>query len=142
MAPKDHDAAFKKSNEVMAEWSSTIGGSLDTITEHNNDRINALKEQQLSVYERSRNIAYALFFIVSIAFIVTVILAYREVILPLRKQKAQLSDIIEGINTGKGDLTKRLTIKSNDEIGESSQGINKFIETLQKVMSNIISNYK
>ena len=36
--------------------------------------------------------------------------------------------------------TKRVTVKSMDEIGQSSIGINHFIETLQNIMSNIISN--
>ena len=78
--------------------------------------------------------------VIAVAFILTVVVAYKSIVLPLRKQKEQLLDVIDDINNGKGDLTKRLTVSSKDEIGESSAGINRFIETLQGIMSNIISN--
>ncbi len=64
----------------------------------------------------------------------------KTVVKPLRKQTSELTEIIDEIKGGHGDLTKRVTVKSMDEIGQSSIGINHFIETLQNIMSNIISN--
>lgn len=45
-----------------------------------------------------------------------------------------LAEIIENINAGNGDLTKRLNIRAKDEIGIIGDDINKFIETLQEIM--------
>lgn len=58
----------------------------------------------------------------------------------MKKQKRQLYEVINSIDQKKGDLTKRLVILRNDEIGKSSEGINKFIETLQRIISEIIEN--
>ena len=44
---------------------------------------------------------------------------------------------IKEIATGNADLTKRLEIKSNDEIGSVGNGFNQFIEKLQSIISQI-----
>ncbi len=55
---------------------------------------------------------------------------------PMRK----LSLITNDLANGQGDLTQRLEIKSNDELGELASHINAFIEKLQKLMSNIVTS--
>ncbi|MCD7824350.1 MAG: methyl-accepting chemotaxis protein [Clostridiaceae bacterium] len=78
--------------------------------------------------------------ILVILFVGVIGIVYAFVIKPLRRQQSQLESVIEDIHNGQGDLTRRLEVKSNDEIGASSQGINNFIETLQGIMSKIIAN--
>lgn len=78
--------------------------------------------------------------VVAVSFIAAIVIAYVSVVVALKKQRKELKEVIDGIHNGEGDLTKRLTIVSNDEIGESSEGINHFIETLQSIMSKIITN--
>lgn len=51
------------------------------------------------------------------------------------RQNQELQNIIDDINSEHGDLTKRLTVKSQDEIGQMAQGVNQFIETLQKIIA-------
>ncbi|CZF78826.1 Methyl-accepting chemotaxis protein PctB [Grimontia celer] len=48
-----------------------------------------------------------------------------------------LRQSLEEINSGDGDLTKRLTIKSNDEFGGVSNEFNGFIKYLQALVTNI-----
>lgn len=49
----------------------------------------------------------------------------------------QLSNKIKDLSEGEGDLTKRVEIKSSDEIGEIAQNINKFMDKLSKMISNL-----
>ena len=62
------------------------------------------------------------------------------VIKKLNVAKHEIDDIIHGIDRGNGDLTKRITISSNNEIADLSSGINRFIEKLQSIMKMIIEN--
>lgn len=62
------------------------------------------------------------------------------VIKKLNVAKHEIDDIIHGIDSGNGDLTKRITISSNNEIADLSSGINRFIEKLQSIMKMIIEN--
>ena len=48
--------------------------------------------------------------------------------------KKHLSLIIESIEKGEGNLTERLTVKSQDEIGQLAMGINAFLDQLQGIM--------
>ena len=59
---------------------------------------------------------------------------YSVFILVIRKltiTNRQIHDIIEGIDKKEGDLTKRISILSNDEIADLGNGINIFMEKLQ-----------
>ena len=41
----------------------------------------------------------------------------------------QLNDILKEIESGNGDLTRRISLKNKDEIGQLAGGINVFLET-------------
>jgi len=49
-------------------------------------------------------------------------------------------DIVKDIAQGEGDLTKRLEVKSEDEVGELSNWFNVFMEKLQNIIKEINSN--
>lgn len=131
---------ISEANKVMQEWSTNIGDNLDTLIKSNDDVIKASVEKQEKIYNANRAIAFVLMGISVVLFIITVVVAVETIVKPLRRQNKQLSDIIDNINNGKGDLTMRVDVKSHDEIGQSAIGINHFIETLQNIMSKIIKS--
>lgn len=131
---------ISEANQVMQEWSTNIGDNLDTLIKSNDDVIKANVEKQEKIYNANRAIAFVLMGISVVLFIITVVVAVETIVKPLRRQNKQLSDIIDNINNGKGDLTMRVDVKSHDEIGQSAIGINHFIETLQNIMSKIINS--
>ncbi len=141
-AVKDNDpiATAAKANVAMAKWSDGVTGNIEQLVSHNDERIFEHAESQEHTYKTSRNIAYFMLFLVDIIFALTCFCAYFEIVKPLKTQTRLLEAIISDIQNGKGDLTKRLPIRSGDEIGASSVGINHFIEALQSIMANIIRN--
>lgn len=56
----------------------------------------------------------------------------KELIKPLNRLRDMAKELTEG---GSGDLTKRIAIKSNDEVGITSGYVNKFIQTIQETIS-------
>ncbi len=60
----------------------------------------------------------------------------RGIIRPLHKMIHMVKDIAEG----DGDLTKRLVVERNDEIGEVSGYVNQFIENIQSIVKRITAN--
>ena len=74
-----------------------------------------------------------LFIISLIMTIIILILINRLVI----SRIIQLSDKIKDLAEGEGDLTKRVEVKSSDEIGEIANNINKFMDKLSKMISNL-----
>ncbi|WP_306548096.1 methyl-accepting chemotaxis protein [Desulfobulbus sp.] len=49
---------------------------------------------------------------------------------------------LRDIAQGEGDLTRRLEIESNDEIGQLGKGFNLFIEKLQGIIKGVVANGK
>lgn len=136
----DSAAAVTKANSVMTEWSDTIAVNMDTLISRNDELVKQNIQEQKDLYNQNMILSLILLAISFVAFVMVVVVIIKTVVKPLRKQTSELTEIIDEIKGGHGDLTKRVTVKSMDEIGQSSIGINHFIETLQNIMSNIISN--
>ena len=136
----DSAAAVAKANSVMTEWSDTIAVNMDTLISRNDELVKQNIQEQKDLYNQNMILSLILLAISFVAFVMVVVVIIKTVVKPLRKQTSELIEIIDEIKGGHGDLTKRVTVKSMDEIGQSSIGINHFIETLQNIMSNIISN--
>lgn len=90
-----------------------------------------------SVYNQAKAQNFSLFIILFIALIIVSLFVELIVIHPLRKVNKQLKDIISDVENNQGDLTKRITCKSKDEVGVLVTGINQFMEKLQLIMKNI-----
>lgn len=71
-----------------------------------------------------------------LCMLLPVFLTVRHVVNAVNNTSAMIKDISEG----EGDLTKRLKIIRNDEIGKLSQHFNIFIEKLQGIIANIKEN--
>lgn len=136
----DSAAAVAKANSVMTEWSDTIAVNMDTLISRNDELVKQNIQEQKDLYNQNMILSLILLAISFVTFVMVVVVIIKTVVKPLRKQTSELTEIIDEIKGGHGDLTKRVTVKSMDEIGQSSIGINHFIETLQNIMSNIISN--
>ena len=140
LAKTDQKAAFVKANADMQEWSETIGSNIESLSENNHERMEILKEEQKQMCNWNRVIDFSLMLALIVVTFAAIMIALRRVVMPLKKQKSEIDEIINDIKSGKGDLTKRVTVKGNDEIANSAIGINMFIETLQGIMSQISDN--
>ena len=94
--------------------------------------------EQESVYNNSRAVSGVTFVLVLVFFVVAVIGSVRTVVNPVKSVTTQLNDILKEIESGNGDLTRRISLKNKDEIGQLAGGINVFLETLQQIMSRIV----
>jgi methyl-accepting chemotaxis protein len=54
----------------------------------------------------------------------------------------QVSDSLEDISEGDGDLTKRLDVRSNDEIGRLARHFNRFADKIQDILHQIADSTK
>ncbi len=113
------------------------------IYDNNNNEVgifllgDALEVVERSVKETSRGfvkLMVIISFLMILALSMVVIIVKKLVSSPLN----ELSDVAQDLSLGEGDLTKRLHVTTNDEIGQSSHFINKFIEKVQNVVSNVI----
>ena len=76
------------------------------------------------------------------ALIVAFWISTRKVVNPIVKTNKELKEISTLINENNGDLTKRVNVKSSDEIGQLAQGINQFLDILQNTIGKIVEGSK
>ena len=76
----------------------------------------------------------------AVAVAVIVCALFAIVRLLFTRPMAQLNEVTHELANGDGDLTRRLAVKSKDELGELSVSINAFLEKLQGVMGNVVSS--
>lgn len=74
--------------------------------------------------------------IVAILIIAIVVILKVVAIRPLKILTEMVTDLVQG----EGDLTKRLSVKSRDELGVLAEVFNRFIERMQKLIQEISGN--
>ena len=122
------DKARQICNTVLAPTSENVDGVLRELEGYMEANVDAGVAEQESVYNNSRAVSGVTFVLVLV----------RTVVNPVKSVTTQLNDILKEIESGNGDLTRRISLKNKDEIGQLAGGINVFLETLQQIMSRIV----
>ena len=115
---------------VLQEYQATYTGLLSTCAAE--DAAYGVKSVQFI-----QNMALGINVVIMIAALVVIIVISRSVVKPTKNATKHLNAIMEGIEQGEGNLTERLTVKSMDEIGQLSTGINSFLDQLQNIMKKL-----
>ncbi|RON07303.1 chemotaxis protein [Pseudomonas brassicacearum] len=117
--------------EYLAKWDMAIGTSV------NLDGVEAqVATVQAEVRERMEGVILS---IVGIAAVVLLVIAAvglfvaNTILRPLNLMKANLDDIA----AGEGDLTRRLAITSQDELGELAGSFNRFVDKIHSLVRQI-----
>ncbi len=120
----ENEGLMKNMRDSAHNISSELVVVLDKINNSIDDKIVSIKTFLITV---------TTVFAVSIVFILIII--GKNIILPIQK----LNNLASDLASGDGDLTKRLNISTQDEIGIVSFNINQFIS---KVQNSIIEGLK
>ena len=134
------EAAYYSANNDVAVYAEQIYTSIDNITNSINKKLEASKKELAGVYTASlsTNVVTA---IVGILFVIfTILVVTRGVTQPLVRAEREIKEIISSIDNGEGNLTKRLTVKYDNEIGSLGKGINTFMEKMQHILKTITEN--
>ncbi len=112
---------------------------LGSLAEMNMEAADNSVSESYTVYKSAR-IRSLLIYIGCILFFFYAIISSNQVIRPLVYMRKKLNEIISGIETGNGDLTERVNVKTKNEIGALADGINIFMDTLQQMIAQIVSS--
>jgi methyl-accepting chemotaxis protein len=91
------------------------------------------QSEYLSVYQKLKYVVAGLSLILAAALSFVSFLVVRKALQPLGEMVIMIKDIAEG----EGDLTKRLEIRNNDELGEVCLWFNAFVGKLQETIAHV-----
>lgn len=132
---------FASAAAILGEFQVLVEQQGEIVESDFTTALTAAIAQASADYQSALALGRTITFIMLLAFAfgiaVIMIVIRRSVSKPANSASKQLNTIINEINSNKGDLTNRINIKSKDEIGQLSMGINNFIENLQLIMKKI-----
>lgn len=159
-------AAYEAWNAAMADFSdycvelltesrngnyTTVKTMIDNLLEHKTpvqnaedtydtlvmERQKALQEQSTLKINQTCNFSIVLIVLFLIVMAGTIVVVMITIAKPAKKAGVLLQKIISKIENNEGDLTERIPVKTQDEIGQMTTGINGFLEQLQNVMQKL-----
>jgi methyl-accepting chemotaxis protein len=136
----DDDAATELANSDVSTRGETVNDILDELKTYERDAMDNAVEDNQNVYQ-SASVSGLLMLIIGVILAVfAIVICQIEVVKPVLAINNELKTIVDDIRTNQGDLTKRTDITGRDELGQLSDSINSFIETLQGIISKVTEN--
>ncbi|MCI8300905.1 MAG: methyl-accepting chemotaxis protein [Lachnospiraceae bacterium] len=136
-ASNQEKVASAYANKDLREAGVALTAQMQDMVSVNKAGMQEAVEHQKAVYQRVINMTVTLLVLSAFVFLFVVFICWKWVCKRLININAQLRDVIDTIESGQGDLTKRVQCFCTDEIGTLASGINTFIETLQGIMGHI-----
>ncbi|MCM1990643.1 methyl-accepting chemotaxis protein [Oceanirhabdus seepicola] len=130
------DEANKLTREKGAERVALINEKIIELSEVIDN--NAVSFFNNAKEESNRNI-YFLIVIQVVSGIIAVLVAFFT-IKSIKKSLLQAVNMMKNLSEGECDLTQRLEINSNDELGEMAKWFNLFVEKIRNVVSEVVLN--
>ena len=127
-------AAATASNSAMRAIVIEVQEYQNTYTELLTQSAKANYEKGLNAVLLIQQAAMYINIVILLAAGVVIIIVRNSIVKPAKDATKHLNTIIAGIEAGEGNLTERLKVKSNDEIGQLATGINTFLDQLQGIM--------
>ena len=133
-------AAYELANGAISEYSSDMDAQIETMMSNAGTQSEKASVELAAKYSSARVRGMLIIMLILVLLFVTLYGVFMLVIRKLNVATKEIKGIIKGIDDRQGDLTRRITILSNDEVADLGNGINTFMEKLQNIMRLIIIN--
>ena len=126
-----------KSVLTVKDSNSDVLGMIATMRNATSEDVGLIQNELTESYRRVNASVIGAIVAVAIGFIIGIIIILNSVVNPIKKSSKELDKMVSEVNNSEGDLTKRITIYQQDEVGKLVVGVNTFIESLQGIISGI-----
>ncbi|HDR7541127.1 methyl-accepting chemotaxis protein [Bacillus cereus] len=127
---------WEEALQVASSENGTVYKVIGDFTNYSNEQAK-LREQSIEKIDQSSlGIEYAVFLSLVICIVVAIILAWwfsGKLVKPIQQIDTKLKELA----SQEGDLTARLQVNSNDEIGAIAASFNKMLENLQHIINRV-----
>lgn len=129
--------AFTIANTELKDATDAMNADIDTLITEAETSADEARDSLSAVYSSAfmMNVVAAVMGICIV--IIAIMIIQRKVIAPVGRTEKELAHIMDSIDNRQGDLTKRVSLYANDEIGALAGGINAFIERLQNILKTV-----
>ncbi len=125
-----------QSNEAFSDYDGTKSYITAATADANNWTVAVItpqSKQNLPVY-RMINVFVILAVVFSVIAAIVVTILSNNITTPIRKMTSKIHGMVADIQAGNGDLSARVDVQTQDEIGEIGRGINALMEELDQLI--------
>ena len=132
----DYDAVFERVNvqNVNKEPVQAAEDMYDTVITEKESEIINITAVKIASADMANIVCVFLFIVVVVIAVMVVNVTIAK---PAKNSGKVLYEIVTKLKNNEGDLTERIPVKTTDEIGQMTVGINGFMEQLQSVMRTL-----
>lgn len=134
------DEAVELANGTLTELGNEIIETVESMIQDNETGMEQAVAKQTATYWMSVIATLVLLIVTVIISVWAFRMSQMYVANPLSNINRRLEKIVKDIQSGTGDLSRRIPVGSKDEIGQIATGINVFMETLQEIMGQITTS--
>lgn len=133
-SPSGHDSAEAQSIGPASRYFEEMRDQIDQLTELNLAYAQDAKNSSESSYQISMVILILVMLGAIFFGLMMWIIVNRNVTVPIKQVMERIKDIAKG----EGDLTQRIQVNSQDEVGQLAEWFNKFVEQLQLLIKDLV----
>ena len=135
-----NDVASAMATKYLTSQGEMISSQIEIMLNSNKQGLDNAIQENASIYNSARFVSFMLMLTGLVLSIMIVLMIELNVIKPISQLDRELGIIVSQLKAKQGDLTKRVSVKSKDEIGRLGEGINSFIACLHEVIGSIVGN--
>lgn len=136
----DNAGAIEIANGELTRQMHVVEDCLTQLGDYELQAVLAAVQENERAYHTAVTVGVAVMIFGLLMTFGSILLCNIEIVTPVLRIDRELTGIVDDINNGSGDLTRRVTIEGRDEIGRLSNSMDTFIETLQGIMGKITGN--
>lgn len=134
--PLAKEQKWEEALQVAYAENNTVYKVIGDFTNYSNEQAKLHDQSIKKIDQSSLQIEYVVFLSLIICIIVAIILAWwfsGKLVKPIQQIDSKLKEL----SSQEGDLTARLQVNSNDEIGTIATSFNKMLENLQHIINRV-----
>lgn len=136
----DKDNAVKLTKTKIFSIGAELNANIDAASDALTKVVAGMDVERLNIYHTSTYTSLVTFVIIILVAIIAIVSCFKKIVKPMKTASKELDEVMSTLKNQEGDLTKRLTKNTTDEIGVLVDGINEFFTTLQGIVGNIKQN--
>ena len=136
------EAAYEIANGALANYVKVVEEYVSSMANQANANAATARESLAVAYQSAVKSTFLMIVVSIVALLGALYVVVWIVLRPLSGINKEIKTIVKSIEDGEGDLTRRIAIRSNNEISDIAGAMNVFIERLQGIMKLIVGNTK
>lgn len=133
----DLQGAVQYINTTLTQLSNEFDETVNTVQGLSNKSVEGIIAKQDRTYQILLYLGLICVVVFVFIFFFTLSSINRKVIKRLHHNIKKMDEIISKIEAGQGDLSIRLTVAGNDEVGRLATDVNRFLDVLEGIMRKI-----